>query len=210
MSLKDLEAAVKKSQRELAAKQQAAAAPAEPAFTLQPCFDFYDHVRKEPREVLEARYRALIGLEPPKEARHEWLARRLAYHFQIKYYQGTTGAVPVSVARRAVEVALEFSGAPPGKAFDADDPRDEVELWDDSFVVAAVPNPYARGDARRAFLAVEMRGEAGIGFTELSKELEVALETSVGGAQEKALDLFTKAVRAGLMKIRITVDAAAG
>lgn len=225
-NLADLEQALKDAKKQLSAKEKKRAAQpaadaakdaaflaqpasfAEPAFSLQPVFDYLDHLKKEPREILEARHAALIGLPAPAEARHEWLVHRVAYHFQIKHYQSHFGEwkVPRSVLDNNHNHALSFSGPYSGKAYDADDPSfaaDNVEIWDDTYVVACAPNPYAKGDARKAFFCVEIAGPGGVGFAPLCKTLEEMLETSVGDAQRAAYDLFTKKVREGLTRIVI-------
>lgn len=201
-ALKEKRAAEKKEAERSAGDAAFAPVSFAPVFSLTPVSRYLAHVQKEPREILEARFLTELGLPAPKEARHDWLAVRLAYHFQIKYYQAQTGGCPPNVARRAVEHHLSSRGGLYGKTFDADDPVD-VEIWDDTYVAAASPNPYSKGAARSAFLAVEMGGAAGVAFEPLCKTLEAMLETSVGHAQDVALDMFTKKVQVGLTKIVI-------
>lgn len=214
MNLADLEKQIAEGQRELQKRsgKPAEAKPttqeaAQQTFTLGPVFDYLDHLKKEPREILEARYAKVAGKQTPKEARHEWLVLNIAYDYQLRYYRLHGRAVPNYMMQRVMDIARSYPGAREGgRAFDADDPTDEVEIWDDTRVATAVPNPYAKGDARTAFHAVEMAGPAGIGFAELCKTFEVACDESVPHAQERALNFFTKYVREGLTRIIVQDD----
>jgi len=210
MSLDALQAAMKQAEKQLKkdaaagefAKQKVSMEPA--GFTTQPVFDYYNHVKREPREILEARYLSIVGEDPPPLARHDWLATRCAYTFQLAYYEATLGKIPPIVFWRAEEWKRIYPGGPVGLSHDAGDPApDTYELWDDAWVVAVAKNPYARGDARAAFHALEMFGVSGVQFEPLCKTLEGMLETSVGNAQDVALSMFTKKVREGLTKVEV-------
>lgn len=177
-------------------------------FSLQPVFDFLDHLKKEPREILEARYAKLRGVAPPKEARHDWLVYTTAYKFQMDYYKANGRAIPASVIKNSSDVLTSWHGAKDGKSYDAWDPdpnddKNPIEIWDDTRVMSVAPNPYAKGKSHAAFFAVEMAGGDGIGFEHLCKTVEGILECSVGDAQSWALDAFTKHVREGNTKILI-------
>jgi hypothetical protein len=169
---------------------------------LGPVLDFYLHVKKEPREILLERYRKMMGVEPPPEVRHDWLAVNVGYRFQTSFYLANTGAVPPTVAMRENANWFTWPHGVFGRSHDADDPVD-VEIWDDTYVVAAVKNPYAKGRARAAFQAVEMHGTEGVQFSPLVELLAGMLECATPTAQETAFEFFTVGVRDGLTRIRI-------
>ena len=178
---------------------------APPGLDLTPVHAFYLHCKKEPREILEARYAKELGVDPPPMCRHDWLATSTAYQFQIKYYIQMTGDAPTNIVRRANETHFSYPHGLLGRAYDADDPTlaSDPEIWDDTFVVAAKPNPWTRDVAQKAFFCVEMGGEAGTAFGTLCELLQRMCELSVDHAQERAYGFFTKYVRDGLTKIRI-------
>lgn len=177
-------------------------------FSLEPVRQFYLHVKKEPREILEARYVAMLDGPHPLEARHDWLAVAVAYHHQIKFYQAHGRGVPTTVAMRANSHAFAWPHGSFLRPHDADDPTwsTDPEIWDDTFVVAATKNPWDRGAAKMIYFAVEVAGADGLAFSPLCDTIAEVRQCATPAAQEMAYEYFTKHVREGLTRIRIAQD----
>ena len=188
-----------------------ATAPAEPYFDLGPVLDYLAHLKREPREILEARYLHMMRVAPPKEARHDWLVARVAYGFQLEHYRASGYLkdglrAPRCVVDRANDVARSYPGPlHECDKYDTDDPPD-VEIWSDARVVAIAANPFERGASVLAFHAVEIAGAPGVAFEDLAKQIEAIHECSVGDAQDKALAFFTEYVRKGWCKVVIVKE----
>lgn len=164
--------------------------------------DYMNALKKLPRQLLEARYRADVGEECPPAPR-EWVIEKMSRKAQREAYIRFEGEVPASVERN--DAMFNAKRVPKYVEEDMDSDKDEPGKDDRKFdptmkAKAKIGNPFTKGVAYQLFTLVE-RAVEGIQYQALVLLLKTMNDRAQDWAERKVQKVFTQWVDRGWVEL---------